>query len=243
MKYFLSVLLLSIVSFCANAGFIDLSTWTASGDGVWTVSNDKVTVEQSTNGHSRFFLSGDEYLDVTFSGTMGVKSRSDDDWIGIAFGYSSIEDFYLFDWKQEEQSSSVATYQEGYTLMQITGSHVSLHAHKGRDTVILSQNYGDGLGWADSTIYDFSLLYSSNRITLTIDNLVFFDVAGAFEAGQFGFYANSQPNAEFGNLSISSLITKTSTLNTASTPVPAPTGLGLLVACGLIIVGKRKKQH
>ena len=201
MKYFLSAILL-VLSSTVHAGIIDLTSWSSFGEGVWTVSDDKVTVEQSTNGKTAFFLSNEEYLDVIFSGTMGVEDNTDDDWIGMAFGFKSIEDFYLFDWKQEDQDSKNASYYEGYTLMQITGDHVSLHAHKGNDTSILAQEFGDGLGWSDSTTYDFSLLFSSDRIALTIDEVMMCDIKGSFSAGQFGFYANSQPNAVFGNLSI-----------------------------------------
>lgn len=43
------------------------------------------------------------FRDVEYSGTFFVNTRSDDDIIGIVFGYQSPRKFFVASWKQSKQ--------------------------------------------------------------------------------------------------------------------------------------------
>lgn len=43
------------------------------------------------------------FHDVEYSGTFFVNTRSDDDIIGIVFGYQSPAKFFIASWKQSKQ--------------------------------------------------------------------------------------------------------------------------------------------
>ena len=47
--------------------------------------------------------------------------------------------------------------------------------------------------------YEFSLIYSEDRILIKIDDETIFDVEGSFNPGRFGFYNFSQPFVRYGN--------------------------------------------
>lgn len=50
------------------------------------------------------FPATDSYGGFDFTGTMFVNTVNDDDFVGLAFGYQSARHFYLFSWKQHDQS-------------------------------------------------------------------------------------------------------------------------------------------
>lgn len=78
---------------------IDFSTWLKFGtDGNWVVSTDHKSVRQTVNGKPTFFLSNDIFSNVVFEGKM-MTSDSDDDYMGMVFGWQSETDFFAVDWK------------------------------------------------------------------------------------------------------------------------------------------------
>ncbi|MBN2866808.1 MAG: PEP-CTERM sorting domain-containing protein [Thiotrichales bacterium] len=179
-----------------QAAAIDLNTWNqegASSAGNWVVSSDGSSVNQTINGEPTYFVSDTNYINKDFDGSFEVQTTSDDDFIGFVFGWNGTNDYYLFDWKQTEQDYR-GLGQEGFTLSRITGSDVELWDHSGTDIQVLATDYGTGKGWADNTMYDFKLTYTTSNIVISIDGNNIFSETGSFDNGKFGFYNYSQSN-------------------------------------------------
>jgi hypothetical protein len=185
-------LILSTSSF-ANASLLDLNAWAGTSGGSWVVDNSGTSVLQTINGQPTFFLSDTNYINTKFDGTFGVETSSDDDYIGFAFGYNNSNDFLLFDWKQGNQGVA----QSGFTLSKITGSDAEFWGHTGADLTVLASNYTGNNGWADNTVYNFSLDFTSTNINISINGANIFDVSGSFNSGKFGFYNYSQSQVRY----------------------------------------------
>ncbi len=216
------------ISSVAGAAPINLTNWTAEGGGNWAVSSNGTEVTQTINGDPAYFLSDINYLDKKFEGSFKVNTTSDDDFIGIVFGWKNSSDYYLFDWKQNVQNSA----KEGYTLSHITGTSVNLWNHTGTDLTVLDSLYGSDKGWADNTSYNFTLDYTSTGFTISVDNVLLFSESGSFSTGKFGFYNYSQGNVTYKGF------------EETPSAVPEPTTMTLLGA-GLILgasgIRRRKK--
>ena len=50
-----------------------------------------------------YYVGQNAYGGFDFSGTLFVGTRSDDDFIGLAFSYQNDRNFYLLTWKQRRQ--------------------------------------------------------------------------------------------------------------------------------------------
>ena len=210
---------------------VDLNTWTQkgpAGNGTWTVDGSGDFVVQSINGDPTYFVSPNDFFNTTIEGTFQVQGTFDDDFIGFVFGYnepgqnSSDATFNLLEWKQGNQSGTEA----GFRLSQVNGLSTPPFGNAEDDNLpdydvlainTTSSNPGNIAGWADITEYDFSLLYTDNRIKVDItggtgvfqSGLTVFDVApadvgltGNFETGQFGFYNYSQSNVRYESFSL-----------------------------------------
>ncbi len=219
---------------------VDLNTWSKQGDpsdGTWTVSSDGTTVLQSINGDPTFFVSPSDLFNDTITGTFGVESTGDDDYIGFVFGYQSPlgagpgtyndYEFFLFDWKQGNQSFGGGFAAEGFTLSKVD----SVITNPGDGTQpfwdhedappgfdVIATDYGTDRGWDDNQVYTFSLTYTAALIQISIDdgddsNGVFDDEiiftitpadAGltVFPSGRFGFYNFSQPDVRYAGFTL-----------------------------------------
>ena len=179
------------------------------------------SVLQTINGDSTFFVSPDDQFNKEIKGKFGVETTYDNDYIGFVFGYQtpagtgSDLNFILFDWKQADQWGS----REGFTLIRVNGTsgipfststpHHTENLANGYD--VWATDYGSTRGWADKTVYDFTLLYQTNRIKIDIkggsDDFAtgetIFDIApsdvgvGSFFNGKFGFYNLSQSDVRY----------------------------------------------
>ncbi|WDE12054.1 PEP-CTERM sorting domain-containing protein [Thalassomonas haliotis] len=210
-----------------NATPIDLSNWTETPGGDWTLAADGSSVFQSTNGQPTYFLSENTYINTEFNGTFGVETSSDDDYIGFVFGYNNSDDYLLFDWKQGEQSSAYS----GFTLSQISGSNVDLWRHSGSDLTVLASDYttrDSFKGWLDNTSYNFTLDFTSSGIRIDIDGSTIFDVDGSFSDGKFGFYNYSQSQVRYSGFE-----------ETVSETVPEPSTLAIF-ALGIMGLAVRR---
>ncbi len=211
MKYLISILLLFnlISTLYGQLTPVNLADWMHEGllaNGTWTISADSASVRQSSNDEPTFFVSPDTFENVTIRGSFYVDG-GDDDYIGFVFGYFRPDgpeeyfDFYLLDWKGATQSGS----QEGFTLSKVLG-YVNVGSgtntshpywdHMDTTQTVLGTYYGD-YGWARSVVYDFELIYESNRVRISIDTTLVFDVSGDFRPGRFGFYNYSQPGVNY----------------------------------------------
>ncbi|GHE77397.1 PEP-CTERM sorting domain-containing protein [Thalassotalea profundi] len=195
----------------ANAGLIDLNTWSqkgASNNGNWVVAADGTSVLQTTNGNPTFFVSDESFINNEFTGTFGVETASDDDYIGFVFGFNGLDDFYLFDWKQTNQNLGSFSGFEGFTLSKISaGADVSslnpLWGHSGTGIDVLDTKYDTNLGWEDNVEYEFTLGYTNSSINISINggnfnNENIFNITGlSNSAGSFGFYNASQQSVRY----------------------------------------------
>jgi len=209
---------------------VDLRTWSqkgATGAGNWTVAADGSNVFQSINGAPTFFISPNDFLNTTVEGSFGVETGSDNDFMGFVFAYHAPMgtgndiDCILFDWKQGTQSNAPA----GFWLGKAFGAHNGAAGTgnelwpKTSDASITLTSFGSPLvnaGWADNTVYDFRLIYGTDRIEIYIEGGTgvfateqkIFDVgigdlpAGTFAGdqfpdGRFGFYNHSQQSVRY----------------------------------------------
>ena len=224
-------LVLSVSSF-ANADLIDLNTWTPTSGGTWTVDGSGTSVLQTINGDPTYFLSNTDYINTQFEGTFGVETSGDDDFIGFAFGYNNSNDFLLFDWKQGNQTWSGDYAPSGFTLSKISGSSVNHWDHSGTDITVLASDYSGNNGWADNTVYEFSLDFTTTGIKIGIDGTNIFDVSGVFNSGKFGFYNYSQ-----------SLVRYTGFTEEVSQSVPEPSTLAIFALGIMGLAARRFKKQ
>lgn len=193
---------------------VQFTGWTVEGDpsnGKWQPSEDGLSVVQTVNGDPTFFVSPETYIGTTLYGTIRVED-SDDDYIGIAFGYNGplaangdavdAYDMLLLSWKSSDQGGEGGFGPEGYTLARITGAvpKAAFWAHVDfePDYEVLFSNYGEGLGWKQDVDYQFRLDYTTDRIRILVNGLLVVDVTAAdtgvaaFPAGHYAFYNYSQ---------------------------------------------------
>lgn len=242
----ISTLLLALNS-VVFAGTINLNTWSQQGvssNGNWQVSTDGSSVLQTINGDPTIFTSPDSFINSEFNGSFGVETTSDDDFIGFVFGFNGLDDFYLFDWKQNSQSLGSVVGNEGFTLSKIsTGADINnfnnMWSHSGSGISVLASDYGSDRGWADNISYNFTLGYSATEINIRIDGGAFddeqiFSLSGlSNQAGKFGFYNLSQQNVRYSGF------TEDVCSENCSVDVPEPSSLAIL-ALGLIGFRLRK---
>ena len=224
----LSLVLLSLFVFTSNeskgqcSSIIDLNTWAQegpAGNGNWVVNAAGTQVTQTINGQPTFFVSPQNFINVRMTGTI-VTTGSDDDFIGFVFGYRDpfggagptypIET-WLFDWKRGNQTVGGVFVEQGRYLSQINGTfdltggavfNATFWGHQSQGGFNLVQSAtGAGTGWAVGTTYNFELTYLADRTTIVVNNDTFFDVAGCFEPGRFGFYNYSQNPVVYSNFS------------------------------------------
>jgi len=227
LKNSLAVLFLSMSSF-VNAGLLDLNTWTPTSGGTWTVDGTGTSVLQTINGDPTFFLSDSNYIDSIFEGSFGVETTSDDDYIGFAFGYNNSNDFLLFDWKQGTQNHAWGYAPSGFTLSKTSGPNVNYWDHTGSDITVLASNYDPSNGWADNTVYDFTLDFTTTGIKIGIDGTNIFDVSGSFNTGKFGFYNYSQSQVRYAGFE-----------EEVSPSVPEPSSIAILALGIILLVSSR----
>ena len=198
---------------------LNLNFWNELGDpqaGVWSVSPNGATVNQSINGYPTFFVSPNDFINGSIIGSFQVNEVSDDDFIGFVFGYQTPSvtagsgiydyDFLALKWKQGDQS--VAQWggfaPEGFTLVRIDNQYANadaaataLWSGNAPGVTTLASSYGPTLGWNDFQSYTFTLEYSTTRIRIFIDGVQIFDVSGTFPNGKVGFFNFSQSDVTY----------------------------------------------
>jgi hypothetical protein len=222
MKSLFTAVFLSATFFsCSLSAFadpVDLSGWSpvillddSHLSPTWTISPAGYSVTQSKNGDASVFLSDQTWTNTVFDGNFKVNTTGDDDYIGFVFGYTSSNDYYLFDWKQNSQNWH-GQGNEGFTLSHITGNDINLWGHSGNDLAVIDTDYSSTNGWADNTSYQFTLSYTAGNINIAIDGTTIFDIDGTYDPGRFGFYNYSQPEVSYQGFTQTSAVPEPATL-------------------------------
>lgn len=221
----LGLILFTLVVFGQECETIfNFNDWTMEGtpDANWEVVDSANVVNASYVFPTTFFVNNQNLINVQIKGTMSVESSTDNDFTGIVLGYKKPTEladdnqyrFFLFDWKAEGESFSGYRAEEGFRLSRYDGT-ISLAdqgkyfwgaAHNPPLRYLIEEKYGSSLGWVHHQTYQFELLYTTNRLRITIDDNVIFEHEGCFEAGRFGFYCFSQDLTRFEDFSYKSFI-------------------------------------
>jgi len=196
----------------ATASPIDLSSWSAhdfnppggQAGSNWSLSADNFSVTQTINADPSFYLNNISQTSYQMDGKWKVLTRSDNDFMGFTFGRQSSSNFYLFDWKQGQQSYVGTTAYEGFSIKKISAlSEANLtlsdfwSSTGHTNSSVLASNYGAGKGWSDLTEYDFHLDFAPGVFSVTVMQgaTTLWDVTvndASFTYGEFGFYNFSQ---------------------------------------------------
>ena len=252
MKKFISVATATIVmSGAAHAAPVNLTGWIENGfqgnnaAGNWDVQPGNDSVRQTINSDPTvFFDPGTNSQGTALAGTIEVETTGDDDFIGFVLGYQDGElnstnaDFWLIDWKQNDQSFSGNLATAGLSLSHVTGdiangpgSFDSFWDHTDSvNEVVRGNNFGD-VGWDDNTEYSFELTFTDSLIEIFVDGVLEISHAGSFTDGAFGFYNFSQGAVRYAGITESVLPTDPiPDPGPGPSPVPLPAGLPLLLA-------------
>jgi hypothetical protein len=231
------------------AGSVDLTDWIENGyrgnngAGTWNVAPSKDTVLQTINGQPTvFFDSTSNAQGTALKGSIEVKTTGDDDFIGFVLGYQDGEmnstnaDFWLIDWKQANQGAASVGLSLSHVTGDLTtgpGADPTFWAHSG---VVSEQQRGTNLGstgWADNTLYNFELTFTSSLIEVFVDGVKELSLAGSFTDGAFGFYNYSQSSVQYAGITEDVL---------PPSPVPLPASLPLILA-GLGALGLARRRR
>lgn len=252
-KKLIAAIFLAVVSAVTNAATIpvDLTSWVAEGDGVWTLGSTNQSVLQSINGDQTvFFDPSSNDISSLFSATISVAAQPyDDDYIGFVFGYqageltSSSSEYYVVDWKRVTQNFQGDVADRGLAFSTVSGiaSFGDLWAHSGAvNEVKRAENLGT-TGWKPNTQYSFDIFYTSSLIEVFVNNSLELSVTAtdaglsSFGDGAIGFYNLSQSGVTYSGLT---------TQNANATEVPSPNTIALfgLSLIALTLMKRSEKQ-
>ena len=178
--------------------------WNASIDGNWTVSlvDNNLSVRQSMNVPVTQLISPYDLINMEANGSLQVWGNSDNDFVGIYFGYVDSLNYYHFKWSRSEDGSGTSPL-DGWNLLKVENGA----------TTRVDYNESDfSKGWEMNVEHNFSLIFTEGNMTLRVqgDNNfnsypVLFSHEGNFSAGKFGFWTGSQQDANFSNIKFTQL--------------------------------------
>ncbi|MBL0913477.1 MAG: gliding motility-associated C-terminal domain-containing protein [Bacteroidia bacterium] len=189
--------------------WMDLHTWHREGDitSNWTVDPSGLSVYQSVNSPASFFVSDQEFINVRFSGQYSVANDGDDDFVGFVVGYktplngNNAWDFMLLAQKRDIFGGTNTPCDNFFGTVNGTGGQINLVNYTATAPSQLITHTCDNVfpGWAYNTVYNFTCLYTSSLIVVTINGDTLVNQQGCFDAGRFGFYNNSQSRVTYSN--------------------------------------------
>ncbi|CAJ1947811.1 unnamed protein product [Cylindrotheca closterium] len=213
---------------------VDLCNWTVQAyESKWSPSNwqvreDGLSVSQSVNGGASLFCSDFPATGSNLEGEIMVASggRSDDDFIGFAFGYNIGDNmnldanWHLVDWKKRSQAlpfsdrycrGNSGTGSVGFAISEIKGipvwdefwEHTNLASCNDAGGVTEIQrgiNYAS-IGWDYDTTYQFRFEVSSEGMLAFVNGQLELNVTGSFDiTGSFCYYNLSQDRVRYSGL-------------------------------------------
>jgi hypothetical protein len=207
----------------AFAAPIDLSGFSPSGSGTWTVAPDGGSARQTVNGNDLqpAFLSGSGNVQgQSLQATVRVDPATPQqlDRIGFVLGFSPDEnaggidpvDYWLIDWQGGAKTYFSRPITAGLALSHVTGpaaEQLWTHNRNGNGTFATGPGFvveevarGTTLGatgWAPGVTYDFRIDFTSTLIEVFVGGVREISFAGGFTDGGFGFYTQGQPGVTF----------------------------------------------
>jgi hypothetical protein len=193
------------------------------------------------NADASILLSDFDITNQQIEGSWRVDTASDDDFMGFVFGYQGRGEYYLFDWKQSDQSDPLGFAERGMSVKVVSvpggadPTGADLWPTSGSvDVTLLMHNT---IQWQDLTDYNFRLNFSPGLFEIevmegmtTLEEWVISD--STFMSGLFGFYNYSQGNVVYSGF----------TQEDDPPPiVPEPATL-LLLGSGLLGLGAFRKK-
>ncbi|MDX2020102.1 MAG: hypothetical protein SF187_07655 [Deltaproteobacteria bacterium] len=167
-------------------------------------TDDGRTATQKANAWPSAYITAQSYEGIEVTGKLGVYTATDDDLVGLVFGWQDPQHFYLFDWKQTTQDSpACGTANAGGALKVVNADAPLLSCadfwKSGGTTKVklLSDPTKNQTGWKDDTAYTFRLVFRPGDIRLEIkeDAVTVVSITSkdtTYAAGRFGFYNYSQ---------------------------------------------------
>ncbi|MEM1182926.1 MAG: LamG-like jellyroll fold domain-containing protein, partial [Acidobacteriota bacterium] len=206
---------------------IDLRLWQAEGlddEFDWDVAADGSSVLQRLNGPPTFFYGDFSAFSTRIEGTIEVRTRDDDDFIGFALGYlpgdltNPDAEYLLVNWKRLEQSISEsassfvgcersASDVRGLRVARVLGTPLEAEfwshndapcngPENGLEVLARGATLGD-VGWEPFTPYTFTFEYLPNRLRVFVNGQLEIDVEGDFPNGRLTFYNHSHAQVRY----------------------------------------------
>eukprot|EP00112_Aurelia_sp_Birch-Aquarium-sp1_P017304 Seg3995.1 transcript_id=Seg3995.1/GoldUCD/mRNA.D3Y31 product=Thrombospondin-4 protein_id=Seg3995.1/GoldUCD/D3Y31 len=190
----------------------------------WIVRSKGTEVLQAKNSIPSLLVGKTVYEGIDFSGTIFVQTESDDDILGLVFGYQGPSHFYVVSWKQTSQiywrvrngkRSEATSGVEIKVVKSKTGPGPDLRGalwHSGNYTGQTTMLWKDEKeqGWKDHVPYSFKLQhrpqYGLIRLQVFEHSNLLVDtgyiVNTELKGGKVGLYAFSQEGVIWSNLKI-----------------------------------------
>ncbi len=195
----------------------------------WQWNDQTKTLCQAVNAKASALFCGWELDNATITGSFGVNTADDDDWVGFMWGIQDTDHFYLFTWKQAAQTPyascdnvplNVPTGMMVKRIAVADGNLLPLSCHDlheeadtANSAVLKTTADFYAMGWEDNTQYTFELTHQADgNMTIVVrradnNNVVamtsFMDTT--YAKGQFGMYTKSQISACFNDFTVSCL--------------------------------------
>ncbi|XP_068740521.1 cartilage oligomeric matrix protein-like isoform X2 [Montipora capricornis] len=160
---------------------VDTATESERYKPFWKVNKKGDEIQQVENSVATIFIGTQVFHDVEYSGTFYVNSHSDDDIIGIVFGYQSRKKFFVASWKKTTQTywdnnPFRATAEATLNIKKIHSSSGELLMlrnvlwHTGDRTNEATLLWKDPAerGWQGRRAYRWRLVYLPSKTTLRL---------------------------------------------------------------------------
>ncbi len=190
----------------------------------WQWNEDAKELCETLNAKGSALFCGWTVDNATITGTFGVKTNLDDDWIGFMWGIQDTSHFYIFSWKQLGQFVGFCGNIQVPGGMQVKVVDVQdpmsaplecIDLLAPQDTansrLLVAVDDFTTAGYADDVDYTFQLTHrTGGEMTIVVrraddDSLVaqttFIDET--YARGSFGMYTKSQANSCFSGFTVS----------------------------------------
>lgn len=247
-----------------SAGTVDLTSWAVEGGGNWVVegaAND--AVRQTLNTEPGVVFASGDAQGTALSGEIRVNTTDDNDFIGFVLGYNAGDltganadiDYLLVDWKQGTQAGwdaglSISRVTGGIHPLTVTTTASDPWLHQGPVNFLTRSNAAGAnyatTGWADLTSYVFDIIFTADRVVVSVNGQVEIDIlaadyGGAFSNGGFGFYNFSQRDVTYQGVTLRTVPTDPGGPgDPAAIPLPAAGWLLIAALGGMGAMARRR---